>query len=687
MFINIDDTDTDEPGIVSSVIKAVNQNKRIKKKMANIILKGLPGAGKTMLLDRLLNKPIKESYTSTGVCEGIVTVEIRPTATLNSVTGSGSNWQVTDLYSSVSSQLEDEKQFFLPSAEEMAINENSGNSPPTDHAYRISSTSEVSDNIKKVLRAHNIKNIKDLETKSSLYIRDTGGQVEFQESLTLFINGPSIFMFVLRTDIDITKKNTIQYRKPNSNIIINKYKSSISTENALVQFLTSVSAIKTTNKDAYEEGIYHEPIVFIVGTHIDNLKSGSTKIDEINVSLYKLITNHNFTNVVHCANLDSSRVMYPVNNKCDSEDDIFDVLRTHVNMFIDRKNMFQMEIPVSYLLSCLELQKINDTVISKDEFKKLASKFNIKSDQVNRLLQFLHFRIGIIQHYDVDNLSDIVIKEPQVLFNKVTELLVKTFISPQGMDEEERTSVCNKGILDAEILGQSNDMITTEQFLEFMVHLRLAVPFEDKKGNLKYFIPSVLNHVPPSAGEEGEPDISPLCICFELGHCPQGLFGVLISHLVNPDETCDILFELIEDEIYQDQISLQVKSADVDEDQVTLKKHLSHIEVIMYIQGCSGAGSVSKSRGITPAEVCTRVHSILQVCLQRSLNTLHYDTNKLKPKYSLKCHNSGCPMKRHEVVMSIKEFKFFMNCKFTKKKEICRCSELYWFIEGKINNL
>ena len=39
----------------------------------------------------------------------------------------------------------------------------------------------------KVFRAHNIKSINDLKDENSLYIRDTGGQVKFQESLILIM--------------------------------------------------------------------------------------------------------------------------------------------------------------------------------------------------------------------------------------------------------------------------------------------------------------------------------------------------------------------------------------------------------------------------------------------------------------------------------------------------------------------
>ena len=656
--------------------------------MANIILKGLPEAGKSTLLNRLLKRPFQKTSSSTGISDGIVVVDIQPTSTLTSATATSDNssWEVIDFDASMYSQLDDLKQF-LPSSEELSVKGNSSNDSLSYQVHRVSSTSEVPDNIKKVLSAHNIKSIEDLKMKSSLYIRDTGGQVEFQESVTLLIYGPSIFIFVLRTDIDIYKKNVIQYRAP-SGKIINRYQSSISTMDALIQFLTSVSAIDTTTEGVFQErGVYrsHKPIVFIVGTHIDKLESrASSVIAKINESLDILIRHHNFSKVVRYANHNSLKVMYTVDNTSE-EDNNFEVLRRDVNKFIGRSE-FTVLYPVSYLLSCLELQSIKDTVISMDRFKQLVSKFNITSDQVNHLLQFLHFRIGIIQHYDVDKLSDIVIKEPQVLFNKVTDLLVKTFLTGEAMTDEEQTSFSQKGILEASsfesILEESNDKITTLQFLAFMVHLRLAVSFTDKTGIQKYFIPSVLNHAPNSACEERKTDIAPLCICFQLGHCPQGLFGVLISHLVNPDKKHEFSFDLSEDKIYQDQVSLEVNSSE-DVDEISLKRYLSRIEVIMYLEGCSDTESESflASRSITPTAVCTTVHSILHDCLQLSLKTLHYDIKKLQPIFCLPCLKSNCPVERHKITKGKKSC--FMYCNFFKKKCEIASSGLYWFNGGK----
>ena len=307
------------------------------------------------------------------------------------------------------------------------------------------------------------------------------------------------------------------------------------------------------------------------------------------------------------------------------KDDNFKILHSDINGYIRDRHEFMVLYPVSFLLFCLELQNIKAAVISIAKFRQLASKFSITSEQIHRLLHFLHFRIGIIQYCDIDNLSDIVIKEPQVLFNKVSDLLVKTFLSSKAMKMDQQRSFQQKGILDAavleSILGEDKKQITAKQFLAFMVHLRLAEPFTDKSGIKKYFFPCVLNHVQASEHEERKTDIAPLAICFELGHCPQGLFGVLISHLVSPAKSHKFSFNLSEDKIYQDQVVLLVSSSE-DRNEMSLKRHLSHIEVTMYYDSSPAKESEpSLPRSATISTVCTTV----------------------------RCPNSDCAIKHHEV--------------------------------------
>ena len=250
----------------------------------------------------------------------------------------------------------------------------------------------------------------------------------------------------------------------------------------------------------------------------------------------------------------------------------------------------------------------------------------------------------------------------------------------------QRASFCEKGILEVSVLenlmDKSKDTITTEQFLAFLVHLRLAVPFTDKKGILKYFIPSVLNHVQSSVCEERKTDIAPLAICFQLDHCPQGLFGVLISHLVSSEEThSNISLDLSDDKIYQDQVTLLVNSCE-DVDEISLKKHLSHIEVNMFLESASSdveSEPVLAGRKLTPNTVCATVCSTLKDCLQLSLKTLHYNSKTLQPMLCLVCPRENCSA-MHEVRQGEN---LYMYCNFCRAKYAVPQPGKYWFSEGK----
>ncbi len=663
------------------VTSAIFNKQSIRRKIANILLKGLPGSGKTSLLDRLLNKPLRVHYSSTGMCEKIVIVQIGPSSTHTSAyTCEDNTWKVTDFDESVVSQL-DSCKVFIP--------QRSSSSPRLHLQHHRASASKldqpvsaIEHHVKQVLERHQIKNIVDLQTKNSLYIRDTGGQVEFQESLSLLIFGPSIFIFVMRTDIDIHTKNIIQYRSANGDII-NQYQSSISTMDALIQFLTSVSAIQTTEVGVLKKvsSVCHEPIVFIVGSHIDRITSEAQSVlDSINLMLHKMICERNFFHLVRYSNGPLNTVMYTVDNTS-SEDQQFQKLRSDINKFIQDRDEFLIEYPVSYLLFCLELHSIHETVLSMDRCKKLAAKFYIEEEEMGSLLNFLHFRVGIIQHYDIEGLSDVIIKEPQVLFNKVTELILETFLSSASIPQNQQDSFCKRGILEASVfknLLSENDKITPDQFLKFLLHLRVAVSITDKKGVLKYFIPSVLNHVEKSSSDILDSVVAPLAITFKLGHCPKGLFGMLISFLLNPEGDQTLTFDLLEDQIYQDQVSLRVNSS-VDMDQICLRSHLSHLEVSAVLENYP-PNVFALPRATSPSEVCNKLRQTFDTCLQLSLNKLHYDYGKVEPYFSLKCHLENC-CKLHEV--KLEPTSWAMHCSAHNIRIAPSEPAMLWFNEGR----
>ena len=116
--------------------------------------------------------------------------------------------------------------------------------------------------------------------------------------LPLLIFGPSIFFFVFRADLDFQSKLSFQYRVSESESL-NSYTSSITTEEALLQCLASVYAMDTSGKDIIKT---HKSLVFIIGTHIDQLgSSADQKINQLNQHIGSVVKKNGFRNLVQYA--------------------------------------------------------------------------------------------------------------------------------------------------------------------------------------------------------------------------------------------------------------------------------------------------------------------------------------------------------------------------------------------------
>ena len=709
ILICTDDPD-DEAGMkefVEGVQNAIAKSGKIDRKLAHSMFVGPTGSGKSSLMDRLLGRGRKKFSASTGVCDTIVIVDINVTnpSTFHPVTILESDtWEEIECDVSYVRQLGQESVNVKnppPKSTEKSAHTRASARP--DPAKKVGSvrvaqphskkkdapvplprrklkvgTIISSENINSVIKKYGFRKVKKyLKKTCSLYLRDTGGQVEFQEMLPLLIFGPSIFFFVFRLDLDFKSKFYVKYRMSASKSI-NCYTSSITTEEALLQCLASVYAMDTSEEDSVKT---HKPMVFIVGTHKDMLISeakGTDKIDDLNRYLDSIIRSNGFRDLVQYAG-DDHNVMFAVDNTSDSEED-FQKIRSNVNHLINTRKEFSIEYPISYLLFCLDLQNMKQNILTLDECKDLAAQHGIEGDQVSHLLRFLHIRIGVIRYFDIEDLNHIIVKEPQVLFDKITDLLVKTF-SGEFLRTSEALDFKEKGILTAsafENVVSSDDKIKPKEFLQLLVHLRIITPLvtpgDKEDQEKKYFIPCVLNHVPQSEKDTAT-DILPLLFKFKSDHCPKGIFGVLSTHLMTPEQDesdkGDTTFILIHDKIFKDQVSFEVHSS-YDQDEMSLKVYSTHLEVKFF-------SYLSDDLRNTPLkEVCNNVRQILEKSIFRSLKDLHYSKEKLEPMACFRCEHCT---QMHPVKTGGKFCVVF--CKATRKGSRIPLNGRCWYNEGQ----
>ena len=662
--------------------EAINRSGAIKRKLVHSVFLGSPGSGKSSLITRLVRKELKDFSPSTGVCEPVVIVDVGiedSSAKHASVTVllKAGEWSEAEFEVSVVRQMNKESITITPktmtpkavpppapsTASESASPVQTSTTtiaPPQPIASPLvsqsanpcqtsgSATSEMltSDgvdlsrrqllqpppppsiqNISSVIRKYGYSRVQRyLKNSYSIYLTDTGGQVEFQEMVPLLISGPSIFFFLFRIDQDLRSKFKISYRKKDRTVI-NSYVSSISTEDALLQCLASVDAMDITGQSDVK---IHQPLVFIVGTHKDLLGSNAEeKISEIDRQLNDLINRHGYQHLVQCADQQSNRLMFTVDNYSKSEED-FECIRSRVSEIVIGRDEFAIDYPISYMQFSLDFENLKKSIVSFDECVSLAAQYGISKDQVKHLLRFLHTRIGRIKYFPVKGLHNIIVREPQVLFNKVTDLIVETF-SSNRLFRQELSDFKHRGIISASVFKQvitAEDGIDPNSFLKLLVHLRIISQITSLENEEdRYFIPCVLNHVQASQRPEPVSNIPTLYIGFKCDHCPKGIFGVLINTLLSNTVQSKLKWELIPDSIFRDQVSFSVGRF---KDKVSLKFSSSFLEMVLHPSCC-------ESRRLHISHLCNDIRNIVNESIKSSLKDLHYDSVKTQHYFSTKC--------------------------------------------------
>ncbi len=281
----------DEDELIRKVEECIDENIEISRKHAHSMFVGPPGSGKSSLMDRLTGKPPRKEFsTSTGVSESIVVVDLGKDnpSTFHPVAVSGpSTWKEVEYGTSLVRQMRvttppshvQPKQPRLadaptppmpPFASESLSEQSSADLVPAKPAAATTSRTKLSDShVREMIRAVVEKCGGYREFKSaissdlSLYLRDTGGQMAFQELLSVVIRGPSIFVFVFRADLDLKCRFEVVYRVSASESL-NCNTSSMTTEEALLQCLATVYAMDTSGKAGVET---HKPLYSLYRWH------------------------------------------------------------------------------------------------------------------------------------------------------------------------------------------------------------------------------------------------------------------------------------------------------------------------------------------------------------------------------------------------------------------------------------
>lgn len=638
---------------LAALEQTLKEKGKINKTIMQCAFIGTPRSGKSSLMKRLIGERPTPSSPSTGVADKVVQVIVRSSTTAANVSDLAWDklnyddeaivvvWDTSQSHRDnvASSKAQSHSSEGVPRTEFSVVEQDTSeleSKKQPKHQAELNKSNPTSidvtdpklavDFCKKALR-RNFHNAKRILEKGGwlLYLTDTGGQIEFQELLPLLVSGPTVFFLVFRLDHDLNKQFTVEYVR-STGTKSKPYQSTFTVKEALLQSLASIVSMVTY---VYREGkkVPLKPKVFFVGTHRD--KVSEAEVDRINLALQKLVA----TTGVYREGIiqfgSESRMLLVVNNLADNDSDI-QLVRNAIERLRNRGD-FNVIAPPSWLIFSLIIRQHEDCVLSYEKCFEIARKCGITDEEeLNNALWFLHTKVGLIRHFQLEGLEDlhkIVIQDPQVLFERITDLVVETFTFDKT-DPVVCEDFKKKGIFPfstfKRISGSSDDLLTPKLLVKLLEHLHIIAPLQEDTE--QYFMPCILAHAKPAqttqricgrqSGEQSQNNPS-LLVSFRCGFCPKGLFAALVVYLLAKTKG-DFQWRLQTERIFKDQISLSVGSYDT----VSITVQPKFFQITCHTSELS---ELSHNRQFPFAKTCEIVRHCIETGIHKVTSALHYD--------------------------------------------------------------
>ena len=633
-----------------SAIRAVMARRgKLKQTILHCILFGYPGTGKSSLLKWITGQRLSPHLPSTGVAEKAVLVEIRKLTTFTAM-ALRSKSQYASLWRILS--IDDEALALIASADrDISTSDEpvtamcsprftlaSAETDTTGDSSHVTIQSQPMDVLKKAIEKGGLVGIQQfLQDSLTLFLTDTGGQLEFQELLPALTAGPIIFFLVFRLDQDLNKTFTVEYR-PTDGDSMKLYQSSLTVKETLQQALASISSMGTHmdkhNKELSED-VLLKPSVILIGTHRD--KVSPEEIQRIDHSLREMAKAASFPlDLIEPAS--ESQFVVAVNNLSPNDSDLR-CIQSVVERIADRKN-YEVGLPSTWLIFSLLIRQQKSRIITYDDCYDIAQECGIDShEELNEALWFLNTKVGLVRYFQGEGLEDlqqIVIIDPQIIFDKLTRLIVNTFtlrnLDPKVCAEFNSTGIFSRS--DVERIWSRDDaedeLLTVNRFLKLLEHLHIIShfqPHDTSKREFKYFMPCTLVHAQSMVCDSTHSatasfagttqQVSPLLFTFKCGYCPIGLFSALVAYLLANKMKSHFHWTLKPNCISRNEISLLVPPYD------TIKLMLlpTYLEVAMF------PAHVRRERMITVSEVCVEVRRCIEIAVREVASTLHYTSD------------------------------------------------------------
>ena len=404
--------------------------------------------------------------------------------------------------------------------------------PTSDVSARVSSSKQ--ELVQLVEKSQGSKRFLELQW---IHFIDSGGQPQFHEVLPAFIRNTTSTIFVMKLCERLDEHPTIEYYDRNGELCGKSYPHALSNIQMLQCCVQTIHSRPSTREGKHSKTL-------VVGAHRDLESTCSETRAEKNRKLVDMLMPILQDELVlYSPRLKDPEVIFPINAKAPAEQDhqVCALIRKQVQ---DKKYApSPYKIPIGWFLLEQDIIKASKGgVISKKDCISIASILNIDAKALTAALKYFD-DLNIFLYYP-SVLSEVVFSDPQILLNKVAELVHFSYSlqsdTPPLAFEGKWLHFQDMGIVTVDMFQDERfsihyipDLFTPTDLIKLFQHLLIIAPLS----STEYFMPSLLQMIPPEEVNKQLPPPSssaaPLLVHFPAGCAQNGVFCALVVHLIS----------------------------------------------------------------------------------------------------------------------------------------------------------
>ena len=497
-----------------------------------------------------------------------------------------------------------------------------------------------------------------LEELTMINMVDVGGQPALLEMLPSLTIGPALYFLFFRLDQELGKNYQVRYHAIDKEAEIS-LESSYCIEDILYQALSSIACFGCHSKKDLSSG------VLLFATYKD--KVDGNRISQMASTLEEKLLKTKLYKEGLLLKTSKGELFFSLDNMNGDESEM-SVIRSDVEEIV-KKHFSATPIPAAWLMFRVVLHLLHKPVLSLAQCRAIARKLSMPTS-VEEALWFFHHNIGNLMYYsDIRSMEDVVICDPQVIFDSVSELIIDRFrhsnrsLSSHEVDDFHRKGQFSLAQIDDKTEHQRSGHLELSQLIDVLKDLNIIAEIkEDKESEdleaqpADHFQTQATNQSQPLATDQSQPKfIMPavlkyasedelrapaitnpdnqsvaIMIHFESGFVPFGVFCATTAHIIARLDTLSPKWRLCDDQVMRNKIKFSIDGA-------FFATVVSHDQYLAIHVSCEYARARKKK---SLSFVCSTVRQIVVSSIQTVISKM-----KFKPyvKMGTSFFSSGQP--------------------------------------------